>query len=132
MIGLVLVAHGALADEFLAAMQYVVGPQKRIATVGLFPKDDIQQRREEIVQKVHEVDDGSGVIVLTDMFGGTPSNLSISIIEQGNVEVLAGLNLPMLIKLSGLRETASLKEAVEAAQDAGKKYITVASKFLGS
>lgn len=132
MIGLVLVAHGALADEFLAAMQYVVGPQKRIATVGLFPKDDIQQRREEIVRKVHEVDDGSGVIVLTDMFGGTPSNLSISIIEQGNVEVLAGLNLPMLIKLSGLRETASLKEAVEAAQDAGKKYITVASKFLGS
>jgi len=132
MIGLVLVAHGALADEFLAAMQYVVGPQKRIATVGLFPKDDIQKRREEIVQKVHEVDDGSGVIVLTDMFGGTPSNLSISIIEQGNVEVLAGLNLPMLIKLSGLRETAGLKEAVEAAQDAGKKYITVASKFLGS
>lgn len=132
MIGLVLVAHGALADEFLAAMQYVVGPQKRVATVGLFPKDDIQKRREEILQKVHEVDDGSGVIVLTDMFGGTPSNLSISIIGQSNVEVLAGLNLPMLIKLSGLRETVSLKEAVDAAQDAGKKYITVASKFLGS
>ena len=93
---------------------------------------DIQKRREEILQKVHEVDDGSGVIVLTDMFGGTPSNLSISIIGQSNVEVLAGLNLPMLIKLSGLRETVSLKEAVDAAQDAGKKYITVASKFLGS
>ena len=132
MIGLVLVAHGALGEEFLSAMQYVVGPQKRIATVGLFPKDDIQKRREEILQKVHEVDDGSGVIVLTDMFGGTPSNLSISIIGQSHVEVLAGLNLPMLIKLSGLRETASLKEAVEAAQDAGKKYITIASKFLGS
>ena len=131
MIGLVLVAHGALADEFLSAMQYVVGPQKQIATVGLFPKDDIQKRREEILQKVREVDDGSGVIVLTDMFGGTPSNLSISIIERGNVEVLAGLNLPMLIKLSGLREDISLKEAVEAAQDAGKKYITIASKFLG-
>lgn len=132
MIGLVLVAHGALADEFLAAMQYVVGPQKQIATVGLYPKDDIQKRREEILQKVHEVDDGSGVIVLTDMFGGTPSNLSISIIEQCNIEVLAGLNLPMLIKLSGLRDNVSLKEAVEAAQDAGKKYITIASKFLGS
>ena len=132
MIGLVLVAHGSLAEEFLAAMQYVVGPQKQIAAVGLFPKDDIQKRREEILQKVHEVDDGSGVIVLTDMFGGTPSNLSISIIEQGHVEVLAGLNLPMLIKLSGLREDAGLKEAVEAAQDAGKKYITIASKFLGS
>ena len=131
MIGLVLVAHGSLADEFLSAMQYVVGPQKQIATVGLFPKDDIQKRREEILQKVHEVDDGSGVIVLTDMFGGTPSNLSISIIEQGNIEVLAGLNLPMLIKLSGLRENVSLKEAVVAAQDAGKKYITIASKFLG-
>jgi len=131
MIGLVLVAHGALADEFLSAMQYVVGPQKQIATVGLFPKDDIQKRREEILQKVQEVDDGSGVIVLTDMFGGTPSNLSISIIERGNIEVLAGLNLPMLIKLSGLREDVSLKEAVEAAQDAGKKYITIASKFLG-
>lgn len=132
MIGLVLVAHGALAEEFLAAMQYVVGPQKQIETVGLFPKDDIQKRREEILQKVHAVDDGSGVIVLTDMFGGTPSNLSISLIGQGNIEVLAGLNLPMLIKLSGLRDTASIKEAVEAAQDAGKKYITIASKFLGS
>ena len=132
MIGSVLVAHGALAEEFLAAMQYVVGPQKHIETVGLFPKDDIQKRREEIIQKVHAVDDGSGVIVLTDMFGGTPSNLSISIIGQGNVEVLAGLNLPMLIKLSGLRSDVSLKEAVEAAQDAGKKYITIASKFLGS
>ena len=132
MIGLVLVAHGALAEEFLSAMQYVVGPQKQIETVGLYPKDDIQKRREEILQKVHAVDDGSGVIVLTDMFGGTPSNLSISLIGQGNIEVLAGLNLPMLIKLSGLRDTASIKEAVEAAQDAGKKYITIASKFLGS
>jgi len=131
MIGLVLVAHGALAEEFLAAMQYVVGPQKQIATVGLFPKDDIQKRREEILEKVRSVDDGSGVILLTDMFGGTPSNLSISVIGQGNVEVLAGLNLPMLIKLSGLRSEVSLKEAVEAAQDAGKKYITIASKFLG-
>ena len=130
MIGLVLVAHGALADEFLSAMQYVVGPQKQIETVCLFPKDDIQKRREEILQKVRAVDDGAGVIVLTDMFGGTPSNLSISIIEQGNVEVLAGLNLPMLIKLSGLRETSQLKDAVNAAQEAGKKYITIASKLL--
>jgi len=132
MIGLVLVAHGALAEEFLSALQYIVGPQKQVATVGLFPKDDIPKRREEILAKVRSVDDGSGVIVLTDMFGGTPSNLSISIIEQGNIEVLAGLNLPMLIKLVGLRDHVGLKEAVEAAQDAGKKYITIASKFLGS
>lgn len=131
MIGVILVAHGALADEFLAAMQYIVGPQKQIATVSIFPKDDIQKRREEILAKVNLVNDGSGVVILTDMFGGTPSNLSISLLEKENIEVVAGLNLPMLIKLAGLRSTCSLKEAADAAEEAGKKYINIASKVLG-
>ncbi len=131
MIGVILVAHGALADEFLSAMQYIVGPQKQIATVSIFPKDDIQKRREEILAKVNLVNDGSGVVILTDMFGGTPSNLSISLLEKENIEVVAGLNLPMLIKLAGLRSTCSLKEAANAAEEAGKKYINIASKVLG-
>ena len=131
MIGVILVAHGALADEFLSAMQYIVGPQKQIATVSIFPKDDIQKRREEILAKVNLVNDGSGVVILTDMFGGTPSNLSISLLEKENIEVVAGLNLPMLIKLAGLRSTSSLKEAANAAEEAGKKYINIASKVLG-
>ncbi|MBO4285559.1 MAG: PTS sugar transporter subunit IIA [Alphaproteobacteria bacterium] len=131
MIGLVLVTHGAMAAEFLSAMQYVVGPQKQIEAVGIFPNDDIQKRRSEIQEKVQKVDAGNGVIVLTDMFGGTPSNLAISLMEKENIEVLAGLNLPMLIKLSNMRQNASLKEAARAAEDAGKKYINLASKLLG-
>lgn len=131
MIGLVLVTHGAMAAEFLSAMQYVVGPQKQVEAVGIFPNDDIQKRRLEIQEKVQKVDAGNGVIVLTDMFGGTPSNLAISLMEKENIEVLAGLNLPMLIKLSNMRQNASLKEAARAAEDAGKKYINLASKLLG-
>jgi len=131
MIGLVLVTHGAMAAEFLSAMQYVVGPQKQVEAVGIFPNDDIQKRRSEIQEKVQKVDAGNGVIVLTDMFGGTPSNLAISLMEKENIEVLAGLNLPMLIKLSNMRQNASLKEAARAAEDAGKKYINLASKLLG-
>ncbi len=131
MIGLVLVTHGALAEEFLSAMQYVVGPQKQIASVGIFPNDDLKKRREEILEKVHEVDAGAGVIVLTDMFGGTPSNLSISLMDKENIEVVAGLNLPMLIKLASLRSNSVLKEAALAAEETGKKYINVASRVLG-
>ena len=131
MIGLVLVTHGAMASEFLSAMQYVVGPQKQVEAVGIFPNDDIQQRRAEIQEKVKRADTGQGVIVLTDMFGGTPSNLAISLMEKENIEVLAGLNLPMLIKLSDMRQTSNLKEAARAAEDAGKKYINLASKVLG-
>jgi len=132
MIGLVLVAHGALADEFLAAMRYVVGPQQQVETIGIFPNDDIQKRRNEILEKVRQVNDGSGVVILTDMFGGTPSNLSISLMDKEKVEVVAGLNLPMLIKLAAIRASATLQEAVSSAEDAGKKYINVASKVLGS
>lgn len=131
MIGLILVTHGNLADEFLSAMQHVVGPQEFVGTVCIGPDDDMETRRDEIMQKVQHVDNGKGVIVLTDMFGGTPSNLAISIMDKANVEIIAGVNLPMLIKLAALRKDCSLKDAVIGAQDAGKKYINIASQLLG-
>ena len=131
MIGLVLVTHGRLAEEFISAMQHVVGPQDQVKAVCIGPEDDMEMRRSEILSKVGEVDKGSGAIVLTDMFGGTPSNLAISIMDKAKVEIIAGINLPMQIKLASLRKDKSLKEAVEGAQDAGKKYINVASKLLG-
>lgn len=131
MIGIVLVTHGNLADEFLSAMQHVVGQQQQIATACIGPNDDMNERREDILAKVKDVDSGEGVIVLTDMFGGTPSNLAISIMDKVNVEVIAGINLPMLVKLNTLRKEKSLKEAVVGAKDAGIKYITIASELLG-
>ena len=131
MIGLVLVTHGNLANEFVAAMQHVVGPQEKVATVCIGPEDDMESSRQEILDKVSSVDGGSGVVVLTDMFGGTPSNLAISIMDKANVEILAGANLPMLIKLASLRKDKNLKETVLGAQEAGKKYINVASQILG-
>ena len=130
MIGMVLVTHGRLAAEFVAAMEHVVGPQDGVRIVCIGPDDDMEKRRAEILDAVQEVESGSGVIVLTDMFGGTPSNLALSIMDQGKIEVVAGTNLPMLIKLASLRESANLEEAIEAAQDAGRKYINVASKVL--
>ena len=130
MIGMVLVTHGRLAAEFVAAMEHVVGPQDAVRIVCIGPDDDMEKRRAEILDAVQEVESGSGVIVLTDMFGGTPSNLALSIMDQGKIEVVAGTNLPMLIKLASLRRSADLEEAIEAAQDAGRKYINVASKVL--
>ncbi len=130
MIGLVLVTHGALAQEFLAAVEYIVGPQKQVETVCFMPNDDIKARREEILQKVHRTDSGQGVLILTDMFGGTPSNLSISLLDKENIEVVAGLNLPMLVRLVGLRTNVDLKNAALSAEEAGKKYINIASKIL--
>ncbi|WP_085906636.1 MULTISPECIES: PTS sugar transporter subunit IIA [Kiloniella] len=130
MIGMVLVTHGDLALEFVAALEHVVGPQTQIETVCIGPEDDMEQRRQEIISSVEKVEDGSGVVILTDMFGGTPSNLAISIMDKANVEVVAGVNLPLLIKLAGLRETKSMKEAVLEAQEAGRKYIHVASELL--
>lgn len=131
MIGLVLVTHGNLALEFISAMQHVVGKQDQVAGVCIGPEDDMEMRRAEILKKVSEVDSGSGVVVLTDMFGGTPSNLAISIMSHANVEILAGMNLPMLIKIASLRKEKNMKDTVEGAQDAGKKYINVASQLLG-
>ena len=130
MIGLVLVTHGRLADEFVAATEHVVGPQSNTVTICIGPDDDMEQRRKDILNAVEEVDTGSGVILLTDMFGGTPSNLAISIIENANVEVIAGVNLPMLIKLASVRESQDLRQAVAAAQESGRKYIAVASQLL--
>ena len=131
MIGLVLVTHGNLALEFISAMQHVVGKQEHVEAVCIGPEDDMEMRRTEILEKAERVNVGDGTIVLTDMFGGTPSNLAISIMEKAKVEIIAGINLPMLIKLCSLRKDKSLKEAVSGAQDAGKKYITVASQLLG-
>ena len=131
MIGLVLVTHGNLALEFISAMQHVVGKQEKVAAVCIGPEDDMEMRRQEILDKVGEVDSGAGVVVLTDMFGGTPSNLAISIMDRANVEIIAGVNLPMLIKIATLRKEKNLKETVSGAQEAGKKYINVASQLLG-
>lgn len=131
MIGLVLVTHGNLAVEFVSAMQHVVGKQDQVEAVCIGPEDDMEMRRTEILEKVGKVDSGSGVVVLTDMFGGTPSNLAISIMSRANVEILAGMNLPMLIKIASLRKEKNLKGTVEGAQEAGKKYINVASQLLG-
>jgi len=130
MIGLVLVTHGKLAQEFVSAMEHVVGPQSGVEAISIGPDDDMEQRRKDIVEAVSAVDTGDGVIVVTDMFGGTPSNLSISILEKGKVEVIAGVNLPMLIKLAGERDGVALEDAVEAAREAGRKYINVASQVL--
>jgi PTS system mannose-specific IIA component len=131
MIGMVLVTHGHLATEFRAALEHVVGQQKQIATISIGPEDDMEQRRKDILDAVSEVDAGDGVVVLTDMFGGTPSNLAISVMNGGHIEVVAGINLPMLIKLASVRDVASLEQAVIQAQDAGRKYIYVASRVLG-
>lgn len=130
MIGLVLVTHGRLALELIAALEHVVGPQQTVATVCIGPDDDMEQRRQEIVTKTADVNAGDGVIVLTDMFGGTPSNLAISIMEKSTIEVIAGVNLPMLIKLASIRETHNIDDAAQEAQDAGRKYINIASQLL--
>jgi PTS system mannose-specific IIA component len=130
MIGMVLVTHGRLAAEFIAALEHVVGPQSQIAAICIGPEDDMEQRRQDILDAIRNVESGSGVVILTDMFGGTPSNLSISVMERSKVEVIAGINLPMLIKLASLRQNEPLNAAVIGAQEAGRKYINVASQLL--
>jgi mannose PTS system EIIA component len=130
MIGLVLVTHGRLAEEFVAAMEHVVGAQAGVRSVCIGPDDDMESRRSDIAAAAAAVDDGDGVVLLTDMFGGTPSNLAISLMGKPNIEVIAGINLPMLIKLATVRKSLGLSAAVEAAQDAGRKYISVASRIL--
>lgn len=132
MIGLVLVTHGRLAEEFVTAMVHVVGPQEQVATVAIGPEDDMESRRDDIAAAISGVDSGRGVIVLTDLFGGTPSNLAISLMERGRVEVIAGMNLPMLIRLGSARKAMKVTEAVAAAREAGRKYISVASEVLGA
>ena len=130
MIGLVLVTHGRLAEEFIIAMQHVVGVQAQLLAVGIGPDDDVDARRAEVADAIERVDSGQGAILLTDLFGGTPSNLAISMLSRGAVEVIAGVNLPMLIRLATARQSMSLTDAVCAARDAGRKYISVASEHL--
>ena len=130
MIGLVLVTHGRLAVEFRSALEHVVGPQRQVEAVTIGPDDDVEQCRKDIVEAVKRVDSGQGVAILTDMFGGTPSNLAISVMDKSKVEVIAGINLPMLIKLASLRQSESLERTVLGAQEAGRKYINVASQLL--
>jgi PTS system mannose-specific IIA component len=130
MIGLVIVTHGGLAVEFRAALEHVVGPQKQLETVSIGPEDDMTVRRREILEAIKRAEAGNGVVVLTDMFGGTPSNLAISVMDEANVEVIAGINLPILVKLASIREEANLAEAVSRAREAGRKYIKVASQDL--
>lgn len=132
MIGLVLVTHGNLATEFVTAMEHVVGAQKSIAAVGIDAHDDVEEKRKEIANAIANVQKGDGVIVLSDLFGGTPSNLAISLMDKGKVEVIAGVNLPMLIRLDGARKKMGLQQAVNAAKEAGQKYISVASEILGN
>ncbi len=132
MIGLVIVTHGRLAEEFVHAMEHVVGPQKAIVPVCIGPNDDMELRRTDIAGAIAKVQQGKGVIILTDMFGGTPSNLAISLLEPGQVEVIAGINLPMLIRLEKARRSLGIAEAVRAAREAGQKYISVATEMLGS
>lgn len=131
MIGLILVTHGRLADQFVEAMEHVVGLQPAVATICIAPDDDMEQRRSEIAKAIRVVDSGEGVIILTDLFGGTPSNLAISLLDAGRVEVIAGINLPMLIRLAGARKAMDVTSAVAAAAMAGRNYITVASELLG-
>ena len=131
MIGLILVTHGRLAEEFIHAMEHVVGVQEAVVPVCIGPNDDMEARRAEIRKAIREVDKGEGAIILTDLFGGTPSNLAISLLQAGRVEVLAGINLPMLIRLATARKSMDVMGAVAAARDAGRNYITIASEFLG-
>jgi PTS system mannose-specific IIA component len=130
MIGMILVTHGRLAEEFVLAMEHVVGRQEAVATVCIGPNDDMGQRRRDISDAIKAVDSGDGAIILTDLFGGTPSNLAISLLQAGKIEVIAGINLPMLIRLAGVRKQGNLLGAVTAARDAGRTYITIASEFL--
>ncbi|WP_337997480.1 PTS sugar transporter subunit IIA [Oleispirillum naphthae] len=130
MIGMVLVTHGRLAEELIAALEHVVGRQEQVKAVCIGPDDDMERRRQDIMDSVAAVDSGEGAVVLTDMFGGTPSNLAISIMDKTRIEVIAGVNLPMLIKLASVRDSETLNDAVMSAQEAGRKYINVASKLL--
>lgn len=130
MIGVVVVSHGRLADEFVAATEHVVGPMDALLAVCIGPDDDMEKRRGDIKQAIEDADRGEGVLILTDMFGGTPSNLAISLLEPGKVEVIAGVNLPMLIKLAEARSRADLDSLARMGEDAGKRYIAIASNVL--
>ena len=129
-VGGVIVSHGRVANELLTAAETVVGKLTHIEAVSIGWQDNVESARDEIAKSIKRVSTGNGVILLTDMFGGTPSNLSISIMDEANVEVIAGVNLPMLIKLATIRAEVDLAKAVDLAKEAGRKYISVASQVL--
>ena len=131
MIGVVIVSHSNIASEFLSVLEHIVGKQENIEAISIFPHEDVEKKRVEIIKAIKSVDQKKGVIVLTDMFGGTPSNLAISVMDEENVEVVAGVNLPMLIKISSLREKCNMKELIKRSQESGRKYMNVASAFFG-
>ena len=131
MIGVIIVGHSNISKEFLIALEHIVGKQENIVAISILPNDDIKKKREEIIDAVKLVNQGKGVVILTDMFGGTPSNLAISIMEEEKVEVVAGVNLPMLIKISSLRTECNIKELIKVSQESGRKYMNVASAFFG-
>ena len=131
MIGVVIVSHSNIASEFVAVLEHIVGKQENMQAISIFPDDDVEKKRKEIIQAIKKVDQKKGVIVLTDMFGGTPSNLAISVMDEEKVEVVAGVNLPMLIKISSLRNKCKIKELIKISQESGRKYINVASAFFG-
>ena len=131
MIGIVIVSHSNIATEFLSVLEHIVGKQENIEAISIFPNDDVEKKRGQIINAIKNVDQKKGVIVLTDMFGGTPSNLAISVMNEENVEVVAGVNLPMLIKISALREKCDMKELIKRSQESGRKYMNVASAFFG-
>ena len=131
MIGVIIIGHSNISKEFLIALEHIVGKQENMIAISILPDDDIKNKRKEIIEAVKNVDKGKGVVILTDMFGGTPSNLAISIMEDEKIEVVAGVNLPMLIKISSLRRECNLKELIRVAQESGRKYMNVASAFFG-
>ena len=130
MIGIILITHGGIGMELLSALEHIVGKQENIATIGIKPSDKVEKKRIEIIEAVNKVRGEGGVVLMTDMFGGTPSNLAISVMNEPNVEVLAGANLPMLIQLARIREDTTLIKAVKEAKEAGQKYINLASELL--
>ena len=131
MIGIVIVSHSNIASEFLSVLEHIVGKQENIEAISIFPDDDVEKKRKEIIKAIKNVDQNKGVVVLTDMFGGTPSNLAISVMDEEKVEVVAGVNLPMLIKISSLRNKSNIKDLIKKSQESGRKYMNVASAFLG-
>jgi len=131
MIGIVIVSHERISKELLVALEHIVGKQEKIESISIFPGDNVEKRRKEILNATKRVNSGKGVVILTDMFGGTPSNLAISLMEDRHIEVIAGVNLPLLIKMASLRKDCDLKELVKISQESGRKYINVASAFFG-
>jgi PTS system mannose-specific IIA component len=130
MIGIVIVTHSALADEFLMATQQIVGVVEGIEPISIDPSDPIEEVEKRIKKGIKKVDMGRGVLILTDMFGGTPSNISLSFQEKGKVEIVTGVNLPMLIKLSTVREEKTLDELASFIKAYGQKNIHLASEIL--